>query len=189
MGFCKDCMYVSVQSGWFSDKYVCTNSTVKWAKEREERKYSWRGEIDEVVVVVDPNGSCNHFSAAPTSESVGYHVSHHDTGDIGGCFLTSACVEYLGKDDDCEELTILRQFRDTYLKNVTGGEDMIKEYYTIAPRIVEKINSSVLRDKYYDYIYKKIIKSIDLIKNGENEQALLEYADMVNHMKIELGIA
>jgi len=33
-----------------------------------------------------------------------------------GCFITTATLTSLGKDDNCIELTIFREFRDTYLK-------------------------------------------------------------------------
>ena len=32
-----------------------------------------------------------------------------------GCFLTTATVKYMGKPDDCYELTVLRDFRDKYM--------------------------------------------------------------------------
>ena len=37
--------------------------------------------------------------------------------DSGGCFLTSACTEARGLPDDCHELTVLRAFRDGYLRS------------------------------------------------------------------------
>ena len=51
-----------------------------------------------------------------------------------GCFITTVCCEYKGLADDCEELTILRKFRDTYVP-----KQLVKEYYKIAPKIVEII--------------------------------------------------
>ena len=42
--------------------------------------------------------------------------------DSGGCFLTSACTEARGLPDDCHELTVLRSFRDGYLRSQPEGE-------------------------------------------------------------------
>ena len=48
--------------------------------------------------------------------------------DSGGCFLTSACTEARGLPDDCHELTVLRAFRDGYLRSQPEGEAEIAEY-------------------------------------------------------------
>lgn len=45
--------------------------------------------------------------------------------------------------DDCEELQILRSFRDHYLANQPGGMEEIEQYYAIAPRIVASIHQRV----------------------------------------------
>ncbi|GHU54664.1 hypothetical protein FACS1894132_09650 [Clostridia bacterium] len=57
-----------------------------------------------------------------------------------GCYITTAVCTSLEKPDDCYELTLLRNFRDTFLKNQPDGETLIKPYYEDAPRIVDKIN-------------------------------------------------
>lgn len=103
-----------------------------------------------------------------------------------GCFLTSACVEYMHKADDCEELTILRQFRDTYMQSVEDGQKRIAEYYRTAPRIVEKMNGSARKEEYYEYIYSVIQKCVDWISQDRNEEALKAYQTMVLKLEQEL---
>ena len=39
----------------------------------------------------------------------------------GGCFITSACCEVLGLDEDCFELRALRRYRDRVLASRPGG--------------------------------------------------------------------
>ena len=48
---------------------------------------------------------------------------------VGACFLTTACVQYAGLEDDCEELTIMRNFRDDYLLRQDSGKQLVEEYY------------------------------------------------------------
>ena len=48
-------------------------------------------------------------------------------GKHKGCFLTTAVCEYLGKADDCEELTTLRDYRDQWLAKQPGGVELIEE--------------------------------------------------------------
>ena len=101
----------------------------------------------------------------------------------GGCYLTSACVGYMGLADDCEELTLLREFRDGYLKSSDGGEKLIKEYYEIAPYLVEKINKNERKNEIYEYIYRQICICVDLIKNSDLEKVTKIYTDMTQNVK------
>ena len=111
--------------------------------------------------------------------------SHFTKRDGGGCFLTSACCEFKGLSDDCYELTMFRKFRDDYLKTAESRAWLVDEYYRIAPDIVDKINASESKEKTYDYIYSVIEKCVPMIANGENEDALKEYQNMVSELKSE----
>lgn len=102
-----------------------------------------------------------------------------------GCFLTSACVEAKGLADDCRELTVLRNFRDTYLKNITNGPADICEYYHTAPIIVEKIKQLPNAIEIFEQIYNElVIPCVTLIDDGCNEDAYQEYKDYVKRMQV-----
>lgn len=105
-----------------------------------------------------------------------------------GCFLTAACVDFLGKPDDCQELTALRNFRDTYMKSTEEGQKLVEEYYQVAPLIVEKINSSDKKELYYRYISLVIDKCVCLLSRNELEKTLDEYKSMVLFLKKETGV-
>ena len=96
-----------------------------------------------------------------------------------GCFLTTACVEYKGLADDCEELTKLRAFRDNYLKTTEEGKAVVEEYYRIAPQIVENIDKSGKKDEIYEFIYQEVPKCIACIESGDNDGAVAVYRNMV----------
>ena len=111
-------------------------------------------------------------------------------GDKGGfCFLTTAVMisKYKGNKelfDNCYELIILRDFRDTYLSKLPGGETIIKEYYEIAPKIVKKINEQLNSNYIYEVIYKDlIVEVLELIKNKKYIQALSFYRNFVYILK------
>lgn len=99
------------------------------------------------------------------------------------CFLTTACVEYKGLPDDCEELTKLRVFRDTYMKKSEEGRALVDEYYQVAPGIVRKINERTDKEEIYNEIYRSILACIDLIDKKEYEQTCLVYSEMVQKIK------
>ena len=115
--------------------------------------------------------ACDHYEDA--------YGDSYGGGDSGGCFLTSACVEYMGKADDCAELTTLRAFRDGYMASTDDGKALINEYYAVAPAIARKIQRSNQANEYFEDIYQTILRCIDYIKQGNNESAIAAYREMV----------
>ena len=151
---CKNCAH-SVKEGLFGEWY-CRYVTKRDIFGRERN------------ITISPYDTCDNFVARPQGPK-----------GRSDCFLTSACVEYLGKADDCEELTKLRAFRDGYIMGLADGKQLVDEYYTIAPSIVKKIDESQDRDKHYAYIYDTITKCLASIDEGDNEKALALYKAMV----------
>ena len=101
-----------------------------------------------------------------------------------GCYLTTACVEHKGLEDDCMELSTLREFRDTYMKELPTGNEEIQEYYETAPGIVDAINKSEDADCVYEAIYADVIEPcVKLIQSGKNEEAHEMYRKMVQDLK------
>ncbi|MEO1126844.1 MAG: DUF4157 domain-containing protein, partial [Cyanobacteria bacterium J06639_16] len=101
----------------------------------------------------------------------------------GGCFITTACVKAKGLADDCEELTILRQFRDNYMYSISNGSDMISEYYKIAPEIVDRISKLPDGKRIFVELYDQVVKSVNLVKAGKNEAAMQNYISIVRDLK------
>lgn len=95
----------------------------------------------------------------------------------GGCYLTTACLKHQKESfkDDCDELTILRWFRDQYVTR----ED-IEYYYDIAPVIIDCINEMPNSDLIYDYIYQNVVTvCVDAIKKGDYNFAYERYKNSV----------
>ena len=112
----------------------------------------------------------------------GYHYEecprYKDRNGSGGCFLTSACTEARGLPDDCMELTVLRAFRDGYLKKLPQGQAEICKYYHIAPVIVDKIHSLPDANEILDKIYTELVlPCVEMIQCGNYEAAYLKYRD------------
>lgn len=94
----------------------------------------------------------------------------------GGCFLTSACTAARGLPDDCHELTVLRNFRDNWLKQQPDGVTLIAHYYEVAPRIVEAIDKLENRLEIWDRVYREmVVPCVDMIKGGLYHDALALY--------------
>ena len=78
-------------------------------------------------------------------------------------------------DDNCYYLDILRWFRDNYV----SLEDK-KEYYSIAPKVVETINELENSNEMYNQIYYKVIQlCVRLIEYGRYDEAYCIYKENV----------
>lgn len=93
------------------------------------------------------------------------------------CYLTTACMRHKLEqfDDNCEELTVLRWFRD----NFVSKED-IEHYYRTAPIVVETINEKENNNDLYDYIYDNVISTcVEAIKKGDYNFAYSRYKNSI----------
>lgn len=116
------------------------------------------------------------FANAGSSSGAG---NSNQSGFNVGCFLTTACCGYKGLSDDCEELTILRKFRDEYVPKY-----LVERYYQIAPNICVKIQANV---NDLESVYKIIVECVNDIKNNRKQSALDKYIDMVNRLEAIYG--
>jgi len=131
------------------------------------------------------------------NDGFAYGVEHrHDSSDGGssgggdggdsGCFITTATLISIGKSDDCEELNTFRNYRDQWLAKREDGMDLIKEYYRIAPKIVQVINKLPACKSIYFRLWKNEIEPcLGLIRNQQFEKAKLLYCNVVMRLKQE----
>ena len=92
------------------------------------------------------------------------------------CFLTTACVVSKGLPDDCYELTTLRTWRDKLEGDDEEFSQRVKDYYTYAPKIVEKINSLENSKEIYDEIYEELVlKTVELLNKNKIPEAAEHY--------------
>lgn len=97
----------------------------------------------------------------------------------GGCFLTSACCTHKGLADDCYQLTVLRRYRDEQLTKTEEGQQLIEQYYSVAPEIVKAIETSDDKEMAYEYIFSVIEQCVQLIEEKDFNQTLQIYKGMV----------
>ena len=154
------------------------------------------GLVDKSMHNFEDNVNCNRYIYYPPWESssgkknkIGYRESVDDEKSDSidsDCFLTSACVNFYGKND-CIELTTMRRFRDEYLLNTDKGKILVDEYYKIAPSIVAKIDCSNKKSEYYYYIYQCIQDCMKLYKQHEYAKLIKTYTKMVITLKNDLS--
>ncbi|MDT8719447.1 hypothetical protein IAI10_22610 [Clostridium sp. 19966] len=99
-----------------------------------------------------------------------------DNSSSSGCYLTSACMSTKGIEftDDCLELTTLRNFRDSYVKE-NYPED-IDTYYKIAPLIVKKIKTLENQKQIFNKMYNDLVLCCcKLIEQNKLNEAYNKY--------------
>jgi hypothetical protein len=81
---------------------------------------------------------------------------------VGGCYLTTATVQFKGLLDDGPELTAMRTLREHYRGDVYY-DDLIAEYYQNAGLIIQGIENSLDPSVDYEFIYQSVLKVKDYV--------------------------
>jgi hypothetical protein len=102
-----------------------------------------------------------------------------------GCYITTAVTMTKGLPDDCEELNVLRDFRDGFILERPGGADLVNLYYRYAPMILDEIAKRSDAGSVYGWLYEVIAACVQSIKAGHNDFAYRTYCDMVVRLKDE----
>lgn len=102
------------------------------------------------------------------------------------CYITTAVCENQNKPDDCYELQTLRTYRDQYLIEECHEEELVEEYYRLAPAIVEAINQKPNKSEIYQNILVTYIQPcIQFIEADEKESCKELYIKMVRTLEKE----
>ncbi|HEY6349265.1 MAG TPA: CFI-box-CTERM domain-containing protein [Candidatus Angelobacter sp.] len=152
--------------------------------------YVWRRGVSpqtatyrEIVRLAEAAAASRHHQAPITGVGPTTFAPVRSGGGCGCCVITTACVESRGLPDDCEELTVLRQFRDQYISRQEDGEAMVGLYYQVAPEIVAAIQACPDAAERFDRLFGVIQLCVAMVKDGRLEDALAIYQSMVVKLK------
>lgn len=102
-----------------------------------------------------------------------------------GCFITTAVCESLGLPDDCTELRMLREFRDTYMRENADRRALVMEYYATAPAYVAAINARKDSREIYARMRRLFIEpAVRAIVDSRPKQALTYYKALVSYARL-----
>lgn len=106
------------------------------------------------------------------------------SGGDSSCFITTAVFKSFGKPDDCYELTSFRKYRDNWLAKQVDGEQLIREYYVVAPAVVDAIDAQEDALLIYKAIWEKYLKKcLEYIESEQFGNCKDLYMKMVNTLK------
>lgn len=159
--------------GDYVEKYTC--GTCKY--------YEYKGQYEK--------GYCSYYKTYYYHDD---HCNHWEEADgntsgSSGCYLTTACCEFMGLSDDCVELSTMRRFRDDYLLKTEVGYELVKMYYKLAPGIVARLNTHVKKEIVYQDIYQRILTIVELVDKKQMDQAITEYINLLLFTQRSVAIA
>jgi len=115
-------------------------------------------------------------------------ITNTPTGDMD-CFLTTACVRAMGLPDDCQELTVLRRFRDEHLMKTFAGRAEVARYYRIAPQVVLAIRQAASPEAEGIAIYQSLVSpAVKSIEAGNFDEAFQHYRQTVLALAQRFGV-
>ncbi len=102
------------------------------------------------------------------------------------CYLTTACVQHRGLRDDCEELLMLRAFRDGWMQTRADTAALVPEYYRVAPALLAAIRQRPDAEVFYEAIFQTVRGCVAHIQRGDMEGTLALYVGMVQRLQAAL---
>src|SRR3989344_3180218 len=123
------------------------------------------------------------FGDRTRSYSKGSHSKHNKGGSGGGCYLTTACTKAMNLPDDCYELNVLRSFRDNILMSQPTGKKAVREYYDMAPEIVQAVEEQEDAQVIWRSVYRDIGQAVSLVLSNDFEGALKHYKKLSLDLK------
>lgn len=162
-----------------------SNGALEFAAQGSTNRF---GFLDNVFKTTQSNVNSAQSTAFNSLNSINERtvntLASIGSGGSGGswCFITTAICEDSGLPDDCEELTLLRKFRDEYMGRTEPLKALVKEYYETAPKIVRAMRClpdggfqfrKMLRESYLG-------RAVQQVKDKQYDDAFLTYMAMYN---------
>ncbi len=114
----------------------------------------------------------------------GLQTASNSGGGGGWCFITTAVCDFEGLADDCDTLQILRGFRDGYMTQNDDTKNLVKQYYSEAPAIVEAIAKRDDKEIIYRQMRDTFINPcVTLITAGHYNAAFILYVALFDFAK------
>lgn len=161
--YCAACTYLGERCD-YNGKYYCSR----------------RGD----VYACDPKcyNFCEAYSRSNSARQNMFDNSRgHQSG--GGCYITTMLCQVLNYPDNNYYMQVLRQFRDTYMKETMINKLLLLEYDIIGPKIAEKIKSDDNKLPLSKMIFNNyIIPAVGAVENKKNEDAKDIYVSMTKYL-------
>ena len=112
------------------------------------------------------------------------------TSIFRGCHISTALVKHLGLPDNCEELQVLRRFRDEYIVN-SNVELRLKDlhrYYCYAPHLIQWIEARDDSASIWQKIQETVDIALEAIAEGRYDYAYNIYKAEILGLRISVAL-
>jgi|GEM_PF-3680155 len=104
------------------------------------------------------------------------------------CYITTAVTRHLGLPDDCHYLTVLRQFRQSYILDagVQARIEDLRYYDQVAPEIVSIVEARADAEAIWATLTSTIIAAVREIECGRQSEAYNIYKTKILSLRADL---
>ena len=177
------CPFYKYDGGWFGGDYYCIKQE-KAVDSDTYYKYCRNYDYSDCPAYKMSSEYRSDYEYLSMYKGNSDDDSSSSSSSSGGCFLTSACTAARGLPDDCHELTVLRNYRDNWLKNQPDGVLLIAHYYEVAPKIVDAIDKLENRLEIWDEVYREtVVPCVEMIQQERCQEALELYQGMTEKLE------
>ena len=165
---------------------VCNQDTLTTVREDANTIEIRRYESSGTTLLGDPVPDRNRYKETVIPKHQVTSIDR-ERRESSGCFISTACVEAQGLPDNCEELTILRQWRDTYLTKLSDGPELLGAYYASAPALVAEISRRADAAEIWRHVYQRLLEAVELIRLDKYAEALQMYRRVAEGLQEHLA--
>ena len=146
-------------------------NTNDYVRTKDHCKCTYRGQYYDLN---EPK--CSHYRYDPYKDY--YDLNHR-------WYIVTAIFNKLGLKDDYECIALLHNFRNNVLSKDSRYDEVLAEYDIVGPKIakllVEDSESEALCRKL---LQTYLVRVLDMIKSGQNDEALNLYIEMVSFLRV-----
>lgn len=147
-----------------------------WQKGHSKAKIDY----DKACSWSQSNASRTSYSTQSNYSTTSSSYSSRSSSSDSWCFITTATCLALQKPDDCDELMLIRKYRDIMKSDDQNFAALVQEYYRIAPVIIQGIDQNTNSEVIYRELYDKYIsKTYVFLTEGDLSSATSTYISMV----------
>lgn len=113
--------------------------------------------------------------------------------DAFGSFICTATAEMLDTECARDMLAEFKNYRDTKVMTTKKGQQIVRYYQVLGPKIVEAIDKDEAREFVYNEIMQNYLMPLRLaVKNDDSKEVFRIYFRLMEHMidkyKLKVGI-
>ncbi len=174
----------TTETGTSGTTGTSTTNTNNGSSDHEQLQQQETSQQQQQEIDAQNTASDNQLISQAQEHEANNDSDESASSSSSSCFLTTSACEHRGLADDCHELTVLRGFRDTWMHATPDLQEQVREYYRVAPAVVDAIQRMPDRTATLERMFTEYIcPSVEAIERGENAEAYDIYVKMLHNVQ------